>query len=133
MSEQLDDPQTANLNNVALRNVAPRGAKRRIVRIQNVHLGKVGRANANDDDGHRQIVPLDNLVHRRLQIIQHTVGENQQNLVVLLVCSSGELVLMALHHHQTLRAVLGHLKSLAKHLGKDGRAIQRNSVEGLRE
>jgi len=61
------------------------GVKRHLVGIENIHTLEVIAANSNNDDREGQLGAAHDLVDRLLHVIDDTIRDDQQN-VILLVC-----------------------------------------------
>ena len=61
------------------------GVERCLVSIQLVHRAEIGIAHTHDDDRERQAAAPYDLINRILHIVDNAIGNNQQN-VILLVC-----------------------------------------------
>lgn len=86
------------------------------VAIKHLHRSEVSIADTHDDYGHRQLGAAHDFVNRLLHIVNHTIGQDQQNVELLSV----------LRYIGRLGVCIGLLENLAE----VGWAVKRTRVEG---
>lgn len=91
--------------------------QRHLIGIQLVHRREVSTANAHNNNGQGQAGSSHNLVNSRLHVIDDTVGNDQQNVVLL-------VLLRNIH-------LLGHVINQLEQGAKVGRAVKVSAVDSV--
>lgn len=96
--------------------LVPLGVEGRLVCIKLFHAGEVGAADANDDDGEWETGGGHNRINRLLHVHDGTIGQDQQDRVLLII----------------LRLLLHLLHAVSVHVLEDGCEVGWPEQAGLR-